>query len=60
MDKVFTSIGDIPDKEEDSDLGLLPEQQPKPSKVKTSRKAFQSHTAPDETLDPMVKIDKKL
>ena len=51
MDQIFTNIGDIPDKEEDSDLGFLPEQQPKSSKVKISRKAFQSHTAPDETLD---------
>ena len=51
MDQIFTNIGDIPDKEEDSDLGFVREQQPKSSKVKTSRKAFQSHTAPDETLD---------
>ena len=51
MDQIFTSIGGIPDKEEDSDLGFVREQQPKSSKVKTSRKAFQSHTAPDETLD---------
>jgi DNA-nicking Smr family endonuclease len=51
MDQIFTSIGEIPDKEEDSDPSLLPDQKSKPAKIKTSRKAFQSHTAPDETLD---------
>jgi DNA-nicking Smr family endonuclease len=29
----------------------LPDQKSKPAKIKTSRKAFQSYTAPDETLD---------
>ncbi|HCV86514.1 MAG TPA: hypothetical protein DGB85_07970, partial [Deltaproteobacteria bacterium] len=51
MDQVFISMGEIPDKEEDSDPNLLPDQRSKPGKLKTSRKAFQSYTAPDETLD---------
>mgnify|MGYP003318554562 CR=1 FL=1 len=51
MDQIFTSIGEIPYKEEDSDSSSLPDPQSKPGKVKTSQNAFQSHTAPDETLD---------
>ena len=51
MDQVFINIGEIPKKEEDSDSRLLPDQRSKPGKLKTSRKAFQSYTAPDETLD---------
>jgi DNA-nicking Smr family endonuclease len=51
MDQVFTNINQIPDKEEDSDPSLLPSKKEKPNKVQTSRNAFQSHTAPDETLD---------
>ena len=51
MDQIFASIGEIPYKEEDSDSSSLPDPQSKPGKVKTSQNAFQSHTAPDETLD---------